>query len=112
MNREKLKTLVFGAVLGCAVLSIVAFSAGWIVTGSSTARQVQAAWVDGQATICASLAQDHRKATGDVADLSGYQARDARNELAKTYAVVLQGEDAADAGVISACSDLLKNSGA
>ncbi|MEX2296413.1 MAG: hypothetical protein WD715_03285 [Dongiaceae bacterium] len=111
MNREKLKPFIGGVVAGGVALAIVAFSAGWIVTSGSNARQVQTAWVDGQASICASLAQTHRDATGDVADLSGYQAREAREELAKAYAVVLRGEEVANAGVVTACSDLLKTSG-
>jgi len=40
------------------------------------------------------------------------KARKARDALAKTHAVVLVGQDVADAAVISACSDLLKTSGA
>jgi hypothetical protein len=111
MNRAMLKPFVWGVISGGAVLTVVAFSAGWVVTGGSSERQVRSAWVDGQASICASLAQAHRKSTGDVADLSTYQARAARDELAKAYAVILPGETVADAGVISACSDLLKTGG-
>ena len=112
MNREKLKPFIGGAVVGVALAAIVAFSAGLIVTASSNARQVELARVDGQASICASLAQTHRDEIGDTADLSSYQAREARDDLAKTFAVALRGADAADAAVISACSNLLKTNGA
>jgi hypothetical protein len=111
MNREKLKPFIGGAVVGVALAAIVAFSAGLIVTASSNARQVELARVDGQASICASLAQAHRDQIGDTADLSSYQAREARDDLAKTFAVALRGADAADAAVISACSNLLKTNG-
>lgn len=112
MNREKLKPFIGGAVVGVALAAIVAFSAGLIVTASSNARQVELARIDGQASICASLAQAHRDQIGDTADLSSYQAREARDDLAKTFAVALRGADAADAAVISACSNLLKTNGA
>ena len=112
MNREKLKPFIGGAVVGVALAAIVAFSAGWIVTSSSSARQVETARVDGQASICASLAQTHRDEVGDTADLSSYQARETRDDLAQTFAVVLRGADAADAAVVKACSDLLKTTGA
>ena len=82
----------------------------WIVTSGSNSHQVRTAWVDGQATICTALAQAHRKATGDVSDLSGYQARDARDGLAKAYAIALPGQETADPSVISSCSDMLNKS--
>ena len=109
-KREMTKPFAWGLVTGAVALAIVAFSAGWVVTGSSKDRQVQAAWVDGQATICSSLAQAHRKANGDSVDLSDYKARDARDALAKTFAVVLPGQETADSSVISACSDMLRKS--
>lgn len=112
MTREKLKPFIGGAVVGIALAAVVAFSAGLIVTASSSARQVESARIDGQASICASLAQAHREQIGDTADLSGYQAREARNELAKAFAVALRGTEAPDAAVVSACSDLLKTNGA
>jgi hypothetical protein len=108
-KREMIKPFAWGLVGGATALTIGAFSAGWVVTGSSNHRQVQAAWVDSQATVCSSLAQAHRKASGDVADLSDYKARDTRDTLAKTFAVVLPGQETAVSGVISACSDLLRS---
>ena len=111
MNREMVKPFIGGVVVGAAALAIVGFSAGWLVTGGSNDRQVRTAWIDGQATICASLAQAHRKETGDVADLSTYQAREARDKLAQTFAVVLTGKEAADSGVVTACADMLRTGG-
>ena len=110
-KREMIKPFAWGVVLGGVALTIVAFSASWVVTGNSNVRQVRAAWVDGQATICSSLVQAHREATGDVTDLSGYQARDARDGLAKTYAIVLPGQETADSSVISSCAEMLNKSG-
>ena len=109
-KREMIKPFSWGFVAGGIALTIVAFSAGWVVTSGANNHQVRAAWVDGQATICSSLAQAHRKTTGDVSDISGYQARDARDGLAKAYAIVLPGQETADPSVISSCSDMLNKS--
>ncbi len=108
MNRESLKPFIWGVVLGSAALAIVGFSAGWVVTGGANDRLVRTAWVDGQASACVTLAQAHRASIGDVADLSNYAAREARETLAKAYTVILPGEETADSGVINACADLLK----
>ena len=106
-KREMLKPFSWGFASGCVALTIVSFSAGWVVTSGARDHQVQTALISGQASICARLAQDHRQATGDATDLLGYQARDARDTLAKTFAVALPGQESADASVISACSDML-----
>lgn len=107
MNRDSIKPFLGGIVVGGAALAIVAFSAGWVVTSGNSDQRAQTAWIDGQAGICASLVQAHRKATGDTADLTGYQAQDARMELAKTFAVAQPGQEAVDADVIRGCSDVL-----
>ena len=107
MKRENIKPFSWGLVTGGIAVTIVAFSTGWVVTGGSKDEQVRTAWIDGQAAICTSLVQANRKATGDVTDLYGYQAREARDALAKTFAVVLPGQEMADPGVIDACSKML-----
>ena len=110
INREKIKPFVLGVVGGAAAIAIVASATGWVVTSGSRDDQVRIAWIDGQATICDSLAKAHRHASNDVSDLSGYQARDARNELAKTFTVILTGSETADPDVVKACSEMLKSS--
>lgn len=107
INRETLKPMAWGAILGGVALTIVGFSADWVVMAGSRDDQVRAAWVDGQAQICATLARDHRAATADVTSLQGYQAREVRDALAKSFAVALPDQEAADADVIRACSNLL-----
>ncbi|MSP81721.1 MAG: hypothetical protein EXQ94_02030 [Alphaproteobacteria bacterium] len=106
-NREKLKPFLWGAVLGGLTLAIVAFSADWIVTSSSRDELVRTAWIDGQAVICATMAQAHRTATADVTSLQGYAARDARDALAKSFAIAMPEQDDADPDVLKACSKLL-----
>jgi hypothetical protein len=93
---------------GGAALAIVAAATGWVVTSGSRDDQVQTAWIGGQAVICSSLAEAHRQASNDETDLSGYQARDARNQLATSFAVVLTGSETADSDVVKACSEMLK----
>jgi hypothetical protein len=105
-----IKPFSWGVAAGAAAVAIVGLTTGWLVTGGTNSNQVRAAWIDGQATICSSLAQAHRKASGDISDLSDYKAREARDTLAKTFAVALPGHEAADTGVIKACSDMLKTS--
>jgi len=104
---ETIKTLLWGAVGGAILVVAVGFGSGWLVTGSSREAAVQTAWVESQASVCASLVQAHRQEVGNMADLSGYQARTARDSFAATFAVTLQGHDVADPAVIRACSRLL-----
>lgn len=106
-KREKLSPFLWGAVLGSIALTIVAFSADWVVTSSSNDEQVMTAAVDVLATICASQALAHRTATADTTSLVGYQAREARDTLAKTFAIVLPDQESADPKVLTACAKLL-----
>ncbi len=106
-KREAMKPFIWGAVLGGIAVTIVGFSADWVVTTGSRDQQVQSAWVDGQAGICTALVQAHRNAAGDVTDLTLYDARATRDEFAKTFAVALPGEAAAAPDVVKACSTML-----
>lgn len=106
-RKETTKTLLWGAVGGAVLVIAVGFGSGWLVTGSSRQAAVDLAWVDAQASVCASMIQAHRLETGDVADLSGYQAREARDTFAQTFAVALQGTEAADPAVVRACAKML-----
>ena len=104
---DKIRTLAWGVVLGVAGFGVAGFGSGWLVTDGNRDQQVQAAQVQGQAEVCASLAMAHRTSTGDQTTLIGYQAREARDALAKRFAVILAGESEASRDVLRACSDLL-----
>lgn len=106
-KQESIKTLLWGAVGGAILVVAVGFGSGWLVTGGSREAAVQMAWIDAQASVCASLVQAHRHEAGNMADLSGYQARANRDTFAETFAVALQGNDVADPAVVRACSKLL-----
>ena len=109
ISREKIMPFVLGVVGGAAAIAIVASATGWVVTSGSRDDQVQIAWINGQATICNSLAKAHRHASNDVSDISGYQGRDVRNELAEAFTVILAGSETADPDVVKACSEMLKS---
>lgn len=106
-KQDKIKNFSWGVVAGAVALGVVAFSAGWVVTAGAKDREVRLASIDGQAAACASLVATHRESTGDVTDLIGYDARDARDALATAFAVVLAGEETANTDVIRACSIIL-----
>jgi hypothetical protein len=106
-KREGLKPFLWGAVLGSLALTIAAFSAGWIVSSGARDEQVKAAAIDAQARICVAMAQAHRTATADATDLSGMQARDAREALAKTFAIALPGEEGVNPAVLRVCASML-----
>ena len=106
MTFQGSKNFAFGAIIGAIGITIVAFSAGWIVTAGSYNRHVAEARVDAKAEICANAAKAFRIETGDTASLAGYSARSQREELAKVFAV-MPGQTEADRAVISACADKL-----
>lgn len=100
---------LLGAGAGAVVLAILAFSNDWVVSASANQGEVQDAWINAQASVCAARAADHVKNMAKTPDLQGYQsgARAAREDLAKDFATALPGEDAPESGVISACSQML-----
>ena len=108
----KLRTIrifFWGLLTGSIVLTVVAFSSGWVVSTNVRDQQVKEAWVDGQATICASLVLAYRDLTGEGTDLSGngVLSRMARDDLAHAFSVALPGETTTDPSVIEACAALL-----
>lgn len=106
-KREIAKTFSWGVILGSIALTIVAFSANWIVTRGTQDQNVRTAWIDGQAGICVTLVRNHRKATNDTTELTGWSGREAREKFAKDFAVIPAGTQGVDQSVIYACSSLL-----
>jgi len=103
------KPFGIGLVAGAFVITVLGFTNGWVVTTDASNVQVKDAWTNAQAAVCVSLAEAHLMATKSTVSLDGYQAaaRDARDGLARTFAVALPGKKAADSIVISACAQLL-----
>jgi len=100
---------VVGLVIGAFVISLLGFANGWIVTADASKTEVRNTWIKAQASICASLAQAHLKATKNTVSLEGYQsgARKARDDLAREFAVALPGDKSAESIVITACAQML-----
>lgn len=98
-----------GMLAGAATVSILAFASGFAVTSTASEKSVADAHVNAQAAICAALATDHVNGTTIKEDLEGYQtgAREARDGLARKFAVVLPGDTAVDGSVVSACAQML-----
>ena len=106
-KQESIKTLIWGAVGGAVLTVAIGFGSGWLVSGGTRDKEVAMAWIDAQASVCSSLVHEHRQMMGDASDLSGYNARSARDDLAKANAIVLTGSEAADPAVVRACAKLL-----
>jgi hypothetical protein len=100
---------LLGAGVGAFALAVLAFSNDWVVSASASQDEVQDAWINAQASVCAARAADHVKNMAEAPDLQGYQsdARAAREDLAKDFATALPGTSEPESSVISACSQML-----
>jgi hypothetical protein len=98
-----------GLIAGAFVITILGFANSWVVTADSKDTQVKDAWINAQAAVCASLAEAHLKSIKNTVSLDGYQAaaRQARDDLARRFAVALPGDATADSIVVTACAQLL-----
>ena len=100
---------VTGLIAGAFIISVLGFANDWVVTAGAKNTQVKDTWINAQAAVCVSLAEAHLKATKSTVSLDGYQsaAREARDDLARAFAVALPGEKTADSTVINACAQML-----
>ena len=100
---------VIGLIAGAFAIGIVSFANGWVVTAESKDSQVKDASINAQAAVCAALAEAHLKAAKSTVSLEGYQAdaRKARDDLARTFAVALPGDKTPESIVITACAQML-----
>lgn len=100
---------VSGLIAGALIAIVLGFANDWVVTANARDIEVKDASINAQAAVCASLAEAHLKATNSTVSLDGYQAaaRDARDDLARTFAVALPGEKKANSIVINACAWML-----
>lgn len=96
---ETLKPFALVLALGLVAGPLISNYMGWQVTAGSAERQNRAVAVQQQAMICDAMA---RGDTPEAATLDWA----ARRRLAEKYAV-MPGRDEAEAGVTTACSDLL-----
>lgn len=98
-----------GLVAGAFLISVLGLANEWVVTTDSKNTQVSDAWINAQASICVSLAEAHLKTTKSIVSLDGYQAaaREARDDLARQFAVALPGEKAVNSIVVTTCAQML-----
>ncbi|PIW26947.1 MAG: hypothetical protein COW30_12370 [Rhodospirillales bacterium CG15_BIG_FIL_POST_REV_8_21_14_020_66_15] len=103
---------LLGAGVGAIVLAFLAFGNDWVVYADASKDDVQDAWINAQAAVCAARATEHVKTMASAPDLQGYQsdARTARADLAADFAVALPGQDAPESMVVSACAQMLNKS--
>ena len=108
-NSKKFTPFGLGMAAGAVTISILGLANGWVVSSKASETRIADAHINTQAQVCASLASDHIKGTAVQEDLEGYQsgAREARDKLAKRFAVVLPGQSQVDSRVISACAQML-----
>lgn len=99
------KPYLVGAVIGAVAVPVIGIWGGQLVTAGTSSNQVTAATVDTQAQICAALARDYHLAAGGES-LAGHQNRQAREALARQFAV-MPGQDTANDAVRRACTNLL-----
>ena len=99
------RAYLVGALGGAAALAIIIYATGAMVSSGSADERVSQAMVDVQARICEGRARASLEESGDEVDLKGYNQRDKRDELARKFAPILPGDEAADTAVVKACAD-------
>ena len=102
------KPYLVGLVIGAVAVPVIGIWGGQLVTAGTLNNQVTSATVDTQARICAALARNHHLAAGGES-LAGHQNRQAREALAREFAV-MPGQETADDAVRRACTNLLARS--
>lgn len=101
----KLKPYVVGLVIGAVAVPVIGIWRGDLVTAGTHSTQLNTATVETQAAICEALARQHHVAEGGVS-LAGHQNRQARETLARQFAV-MPGQDSVDEAVRRACTNRL-----
>lgn len=102
------KPYIVGGVVGAVAVTVIGLWGGQLVTAGTLNSQLTTASVETQARICAALARDHHLASGGES-LAGQQNRQAREALARDFAV-MPGQDTADDAVRRACINMLARS--
>ena len=105
------RAYLVGALAGAAALAVVIFATGAMVTSGTSEDRAFQAVVDVQTQICEGRARAYLEESGDEVDLKGRdkKARDKRDELARKFAPILSGDEAADSAVVKACADRLRD---
>ena len=104
-NVQWIKPFLVGLVGGIILAPIVAFSADWLVTTGT----MNSTKIDLLATVCALEAKEDWQVMANPPELSGWDNRDARTELAKQSAFVVPGKESAESKVIGECAEKIED---
>lgn len=108
MNKfEQIKPYITGIVIGLIAAPVIAFSFGWIVTTSSMETSVHEAKLQVLAAACANEATAYRTAENITTDISGWQERDAREQIAARFVGTLEEDGLENDDIVEECADLL-----
>jgi hypothetical protein len=105
---EKIKAHAVGAIGGIILAPVVAFSADWVVTTGTMSENMETARIEQLATVCAIRAKQSWNQESPP-DLYGWDKRDAREKVAREYAVVMPEEESAEEDVIEECADKIED---
>jgi hypothetical protein len=100
----KFKPYVIGGVIGAVAVPVIGIWRGDLVTAGTHSTQLTSATVEAQAAICEALARNQAAENGVT--LTGTQNRQARESLAREFAV-MPGQEAANDAVRRACTNRL-----
>lgn len=90
MTKREIKIVAWTLVVAGGGF-LVAWGAGAVKTADQVANMRAQVETQTYATVCEKAALAYREETGDTTSLKGYSAREARNELAKTFVAVIPG---------------------
>jgi hypothetical protein len=109
--KKQIKPFVWGAVCGCAVLLIVVFAAGWVVTSGSAQAASEdmaaKAVVDRLAPICVLQYQRDPKKAERLAELEKTSSWNRGDYVKKIGWATMPGEKEASSDVADECSKLI-----
>jgi len=105
---EKAQPFVVGFLSGVVAATIVGLASGWVVTASAREQAIWAAKVNRLAAICAAQAGAQWHAQGrELAELRGWEGREARQRLVEPFTVALRLEGALQGDVGVECGRML-----
>jgi hypothetical protein len=109
--KKQMKPFVWGVVGGCAVLLIVIFAAGWVVTSGSaqaaSEEMAAKAVVDRLAPICVLQYQKDPKNAERLAELAKTSSWNQGDYVKKAGWATMPGEKEASSDVANECSKLI-----
>lgn len=109
ISGEQIKPFLVGLVGGIVLAPIVAFSTDWVVLTGKMNAELRNTRTELLATVCALEAKEDWQVMANPPELSGWDNRDARSELAKQSAFVLPGKESAASKVVDECAKKIED---